>query len=373
MKKSLLFFALLALCGSSGLAANPVSPSLLPNQAGHWTAASPVHVLKAGELGDRWAPGTTGERILKESGLKSVEERTYHGPDGDVTVRAYQLADPSRAYEVFTYLLTPGTQLLNDGATAMGPSQIIELVGNLVVESSLPPKATMGSVDDLTSALRAKADQTPLPALKDYLPVARRIPGSERYASGPEAFRAALDSTGQAAYADLVKVAGFESEAEASVAHYAAGKESAVLALISYPTPQLAEQHLHHLQEALPQAAKEAGVKVERKTTLLSIVFAATSKEFAQKLRDDVNYETQITWNESSHTATDPPIVVIMVKIFLFTGLFLGVATGLGVAFGGARVIIKRMFPGKVFDRPQDIEILQMGLSGKKIDPTDMY
>jgi len=44
-----------------------------------------------------------------------------------------------------------------------------------------------------------------------------------------------------------------------------------------------------------------------------------------------------------------------------------------GIAFGGLRVIIKRLFPGKVFDRPQDIEVLQLGLSGKKIDPSDMY
>jgi hypothetical protein len=26
-----------------------------------------------------------------------------------------------------------------------------------------------------------------------------------------------------------------------------------------------------------------------------------------------------------------------------------------------------------VFDRPENIEVLQLGLSGKKIDPTDMY
>jgi len=86
-----------------------------------------------------------------------------------------------------------------------------------------------------------------------------------------------------------------------------------------------------------------------------------------------VKYETEITWNEPGHRATDPPMVLIMFKIFIFTGLFLGVATAVGVAFGGFRVIIKRLFPGKVFDRPEDIEVLQMGLSGKKIDPTDMY
>jgi hypothetical protein len=65
--------------------------------------------------------------------------------------------------------------------------------------------------------------------------------------------------------------------------------------------------------------------------------------------------------------------VIILSKIFLFTGLFLGVATGLGVAFGGVRVLTKRLFPGKIFDRPENVEVLQLGLSGKKIDPSDMY
>jgi hypothetical protein len=44
-----------------------------------------------------------------------------------------------------------------------------------------------------------------------------------------------------------------------------------------------------------------------------------------------------------------------------------------GIAFGGVRVLTKRLFPGKVFDRPENVEVLQLGLSGKKIDPTDMY
>ena len=137
--------------------------------------------------------------------------------------------------------------------------------------------------------------------------------------------------------------------------------------------PQLAEQHLHHLEQSLSADLAKAGVTVERKASLLSLVFSPTSPQHAQAIRDEVNYETEVTWNESSHKATDPPIFAIMFKIFLFTGLFLGVATGVGIAFGGFRVIIKRLFPGKVFDRPEDIEVLQLGLSGKKIDPTDMY
>ena len=64
---------------------------------------------------------------------------------------------------------------------------------------------------------------------------------------------------------------------------------------------------------------------------------------------------------------------VILVKIIVYMLMFLGLTVGLGIAYGGMRIAIKRLFPGKVFDRPEDIEVLQMGLSGKKIDSSDMY
>jgi hypothetical protein len=48
-------------------------------------------------------------------------------------------------------------------------------------------------------------------------------------------------------------------------------------------------------------------------------------------------------------------------------------AVVLGIAFGGVRVLTKIFFPGKVFDRPNQMEILQLGLSGKRIDPSDFY
>jgi hypothetical protein len=226
---------------------------------------------------------------------------------------------------------------------------------------------------ELVAALQAKADPTPLPPLKSYLPEHWRVFGSEKYALGPEAFRAGMSSLQQDAAAGLANEAGFQNGAEAILAGYRGQHGSGILLLLDYPTPQLAEQHLHHLEQALPETLKKSGVTVERKASLLSLVFAATAPEHAQAIRDEVNYETQITWNESSHKATDPPIFTIMFKIFLFTGMFLGIATGVGVAFGGVRVIIKRLFPGKVFDRPENIEVLQLGLSGKKIDPTDMY
>jgi hypothetical protein len=174
--------------------------------------------------------------------------------------------------------------------------------------------------------------------------------------------------------AGLVDAAGFSSGAEAMLARFASrGREGGVLLLLEYPTPQLAEQHIHHLDEVLPAAAKQAGTVIERKGSLLSMVLSPSSAEYAKNLREAVDYETQVTWNEASQTATDPPITSIMVKIFIGTGVFMVAAVVLGIAFGGVRVLTKIFFPGKVFDRPNQMEILQLGLSGKRIDPSDFY
>jgi hypothetical protein len=347
---------------------------LLPNQFGPWQAEAPAKTLQAQELGSSWAKWPNGERVLAEAGLSRVEQRAYKNGADEITLRAIVLRDPSSAFEVYTFLLAPGVKDLGlGGDSAGGEHDARFLVGNIVVLAEISPKAKAEGLGELLTTLQAKADATPLPPVRNYLPERGRSFGSEKYALGPEGFRAAMNSLGQEASKGLADAVGFQNGAEAMVASFRGEHGSGVLVLLDYPTPQLAEQHLHHLEQALPEAAKRAGVTVERKASLLSVVFAATSAEYARAMRDAVNYETQVTWNERGQKATDPPIMLVMYKIFLFTGLFLGVATGVGIAFGGFRVIIKRLFPGKVFDRPEDIEVLQLGLSGKKIDPTDMY
>ena len=223
-------------------------------------------------------------------------------------------------------------------------------------------------------AVEAGSEKGPLPPIRTYLPATGRMLGTERYALGPEAMRAAMAGLGQSDMVGIVDAAGFSSGAEAMLARYTSpGKGSGVLVLLEYPTPQLAEQHIHHLDEVLPAAAKQAGTVIERKGSLLSMVLSPSSAEYAKNLREAVDYETQVTWNEASQTATDPPITSVMVKIFIGTGVFMVAAVVLGIAFGGVRVLTKRFFPGKVFDRPNQMEVLQLGLSGKRIDPSDFY
>jgi hypothetical protein len=348
--------------------------AILPDQFGRWVAAGPSKTLTTKDLGNNWAQGSGADKILQESGLSTIEQRAYHNGQDEVTLRLFKLKDPSSAYEFYTFLLAPGMRNMGvgeDSALSQYDGRI--LIGNFVIQAALSPNTKPENLNDLAAVLKPKADSTPFPPLKSYLPTDWRIFGSEKYALGPDAFRAAMNSLNQGAYDGLAKEVGFQNGAEAMFARYQGQHGSGVLLLLEYPTPQVAENHLHHLEGALPASAKQAGVTVERKASLLSIVFAPTSAMHAQAIRDAVNYETQVTWNEPHQSYTDPPLVRVLYKIFLFTSMFLVVATLAGIAFGGFRILVKHWWPGKVFDRPENIEVLQLGLTGKKIDPSDMY
>jgi hypothetical protein len=304
--------------------------------------------------------------VTKESGFTGLSTQTYEYGDGKGSqMILYAYRDSSGAYQDYTFLRAQPPNATN-------PANAMLVKGNLVLWISanaiLLPEDRMA----VATWLQSISDGVASPPIAAYLPDRSRVGLTERYALGPVAFRQAATELDRPEVAGLVDVAGFDSHAEAMFAKYKSGKDEATLLLIEYPTPQLAELHLRHLQRALHEA-KLGTSSVERKGSLLSIVLETTSAEYAEKLRGAINYETEVTWNEPSTTATDPPITSTLVKIIIATMVLMGMAFVLGLAFGGVRVITKRLFPGKVFDRPAQMEVLQLGLSGKPIDPRDMY
>jgi len=36
-------------------------------------------------------------------------------------------------------------------------------------------------------------------------------------------------------------------------------------------------------------------------------------------------------------------------------------------------LLMKRLFPGKIFDRTSSVELLQLGLNSKPVNPDDFY
>jgi hypothetical protein len=346
--------------------------TVLPAHFGKWTASNAVQSP---------AIPADAKDILTESGLEITETRAYSNGNATVTLTTFRLHDSSGAYEAYTFFqdpknscpqfsaLTPCSTPVDDSSD----KKRVALVGNILMVIDNSGALTSDDLDALSKQINAKADKTPAPPIPNYLPTHDLIPGTEKYALGPAAFRSALSTLNRPDYRTLSDAAGFSSGAEAMFAQYQKQGDAAVVLLIDYPTPQLAGLHWKHLEQALPSSANADRTSIERKGTLLAIVLAPTSRGYAARLRDAVNYETQVTWNEPTHTITDPPITTVLAKIIIATGVFMLVAIVFGVAFGGVRVLMKSLFPGKVFDRPEQMDVLQLGLSGKRINSRDFY
>lgn len=348
-------------CGIALLSAWPLSAQQapLPKQFHNWKLTSCV-------------PKAIAPGFWKETGQREFSACQFSDGEKVIGISGGRYHDPSSAFEAYTSQLRNGMVPTNLGqVSAFDKEGVLILEGSLVLTST--SNVSKEDLNELVKAVETSSEKGPLPPIRTYLPKTGRLLGTERYALGPEAFRGALDTLGNSDFAMLTDAGGFTSGAEAMFARYQSGKDSGVLLLLEYPTPQLAEQHIHHLEEMLPAAAKRAGTVIERKGSLLSMVLSPSSADYAKRLRETVDYETQVTWNEASQVATDPPITSVMVKIFIGTGVFMVAAVVLGIAFGGVRVVTKRFFPGKVFDRQNQMEVLQLGLSGKRIDPSDFY
>jgi len=346
---------------------------LLPDRFATWQPAQrPPLVLWPRSPANASQPTPGAEKLLAESGAIRVEEHYYQRNNDELAVRTWKLKDASGAYEVYTSLLKAGMLPARVGQmAAFDKDGVIILSGNLVISSTA--NASRDDLSALVQAAAATGHNAPLPPIPNYLPMQGRVPGSERYALGPVAFRSAAADLGRTEFAALSDEVGFASGAEAMLALYQTRSQEAALLLIEYPTPQLAEQHLRHLETTLSAAAKQARTTIERKGSLLSLVLKPSSAAYGEALRSAVNYETQVTWNEPTHKITDPPWLSIVGKIIVFTLMFMGLAMALGVAFGGVRVLAKIFFPGKVFDRPDQMDVLQLGLSSKRIDSRDFY
>jgi hypothetical protein len=338
--------------------------NILPPHFGNWSATGSVPTaIQASEA----------KEVFTESVLESTEARNYSNSAATITVTAYRFHDSTGAYEAYTYLLKPKVNQDGTFNAVEGGNQQATRIGNVVIVVDNASALTPGDQDLLLRQVDQKADKTPPPPIPNYLPDRDRIAGTERYALAPAAFRAALVSLGRPEYAGITDAAGFSSGAEAMFARYHNFHDDAILLLIEFPTPQLAGLHWKHLEQALPASSKQRGTSIERKGSLLAIVLSPSSSAYAARVREAVNYETQVTWNEPSHTITDPPITSVLAKIIIATGAFMLVAIVFGVAFGGVRVLMKSLFPGKVFDRPEQMDVLQLGLSSKRINSRDFY
>jgi hypothetical protein len=156
---------------------------------------------------------------------------------------------------------------------------------------------------------------------------------------------------------------GLSTGAEAAMAKYEHSGESATLLLIHYPTQQLARRMLEAGYQQYSSRYPDQTAFYKRDGPMVVLVLSSNSPELATMLLEKVSYVSMVSWDPK----VEPPnIAQVMVNIFNFCGIMLCATFVAGLVFGIARVVIKRFFPGKVFDRPESMEVIRLHLDEKR-------
>ena len=240
--------------------------------------------------------------------------------------------------------------------------------GNVLVDAAFEKLTAMSAAElrDLAGALPVPSGGAAKPpSLPDYLPPQSRIDNSTKYVLGP----IGLLQAGAPLTVDLVDFSA-GAEVVTGIYHTAGGEAS--LMLISYPTPQIAAAHLRRIDAAhQPNPAPAGGPTIldagpifsKRTGPILVVAAGPFSQSEAKSLLAAVNYDADVTWNENTYFSKRDNIASLLVNIIILSGIIAGFAIVAGIAFGGIRILIKRFFPGKVFDRPEDMELISLHLS----------
>jgi hypothetical protein len=315
----------------------------------------------------------SGSPILAEYGWRSTESASYGTTSRGIEVVLFEMGDPSGAYGLYSYLRTPELARANlTDHSSMSGERALLLAGNLVLDiHGQDLGQSTPQLRALVAAVESKAHDGTLPMLGAFLPQKNMIDRTDRYVLGPQTLNQLFPG-------GLGDSLGFQSRAEAELAHYRLGGHDAILLVVEFPTDQLASRQLVELERNLHvnDASQVSGSRVifaKRSATLLAIVSGASSQAEANTLLDQIQIETDRSWNEPTFQFKEPSIGMMIVGSIIGAGTICLFALIAGISFGGLRLVIKRVMPGKIFDTKNHLEVLQLGLGSKPINSDDFY
>jgi hypothetical protein len=299
---------------------------------------------------------------LKEYGFKDEETATYaKAPDRKLGIKIARFEDATGAYGAYTLYSQPGMQTESIGQLGESAGDRVQFAqGNMVVEVKFDRVNAMSAAE-----MRELADDLPLPAsqlthlpdLPKWLPESGFIQHSVKYAVGQRSYEAARSSI-------PVSAIDFSKSPEILTAQYRSDSGTARLMLISYPTPQIAGGQLRKLEKERPTLESNGvgNFQLKRSGPLLAIVTGDISPSDAKSLLASVNWEADVTYNEPTFLSRKNNIGNLIVAAFSLIGLILAFALFFGIAFGGLRVILKRFYPDRFVDRPEDASMITLNL-----------
>ncbi len=321
-------------------------------------------VLKAVAQTSKWSPADkpiqydeknldvlAGKRApaIRSYGFTGATVLTWNGEGGSVHATLYEMIDSGAAYGLYTLernvnqagftMLSIGTE----GFRAGNQSVFWQSKYVVKLDGSASSADALGRL--ISQSIFGRSQK---PAVSNHLPPENLAQGTEQYI---------VDETGIGRELSLdPKRLGFDDSVEIATATYRVGGKSARLVLLMYPTQQVAKRY----EEGWVAESPEAGGFRKRVGPLLALVRGTSDSGVAKSILDGVNHEFQVTWDQPR---PDISIRQVILTIFTFIGIALLFTIVVGLSFGGFRIFVKARYPNRVFDRPEDMEIIQLKLA----------
>jgi hypothetical protein len=340
-------------------------PALLPQQFGGWEMQGSPQVST-----DPAAADPTNAAVLKEYRFTDLASSTYTRDDGrTLKIRAARFADASGAFGAYTFYLQPEMtkeQIGEQGASLR--QRVLFYRGNVLVDAQFSKESAMAGAElrELAGALpRPNGNSANLPTFIEFMPRRGYVTNTQKYVMGPAALAALAPPVSD-------QLVDFNTSAEVTLARYDTPSGEATLMLISYPTPQLAAEHLRRIDAAHQMSQPQAGVSSienagsffdKRTGPIVVVATGPVSDHDAKSLMGMVNYEASVTWNTPTDNAQARDLYMLILNIVILCAIMGGLALVAGVAFGGIRILMKRCYPDKVFDRPEHMEFISLRLT----------
>jgi hypothetical protein len=305
---------------------------------------------------DPAAADPTDAPVLKEYGFTDLETATYSRNGRKMQIKAARFSDATGAFGAFTYYVQPQMQIEKIGDRgASSNTRILFFKGNILIDASVEHLSAMSGADlrSLSDALpRLTTENGKLPTLPANLPSQSLMRNSSRYVVGPEA----LARLGIPIPAQLID---FSKSPEVAVGKYRTSQGEASVTLVGYPTPQIARERM----DAMQAAGLTGGPFYFKRTgPYVVAVNGNIPADEAQSLLASVNYDADVMLLQPTkpRPAEDRAgFVFALVMLCVITVL---AALVFGFVFGGIRILANKMFPNRVFSRPESVEIIRLDL-----------
>jgi hypothetical protein len=338
------------------------APPILPQTFGGWQMQGSPQIS-----GDPADADPTNAAVLKEYGFTDAAISTYVRDDGrTLRIRAARFADASGAFGAYTFYLQPEMvrEKIGDQGSSLG-QRVLFYHSHILVDASFTKESPMAGAElrELAGLLpRPPGNAGNLPPVLGFMPHRGYVANTEKYVMGPVALGALSPPVGE----DLVD---FSVKPDVTLGKYSTPSGQATLMLIYYPTPQLATEHLRRIDAAHQLAQPQGGVSEnagkffdKRTGFIVAVASGPLSESDAKYLLGLVNYEANVTWNERTDNRDVRDLYSLMLNVVILCGILGALAIVAGVAFGGFRILMKRLYPDRIFDRPEQMEFISLHL-----------